>query len=206
MEPAAEPAEGRVLFIGCGSLTPGIRDLARRKGWRHLDVEALPASLHNEPAKIPALLRERIGRARPRYGERILVAYGDCGTGGGIDRVCREEGVARVPGPHCYSFLSGNAAFARGHDENATTYFLTDYSVDHFQQQVIEELWIDRYPELIDLYFEHYEKLVYLAQADDPERDRKARRAAERLGLAYERRLVGWGELGDFLEAGAGRP
>ena len=166
-------------------------------------MDALPASLHNEPARIPALLRERIRVARPHYDGRILIGYGDCGTGGGIDQVCREEGVQRIPGPHCYSFLSGNVAFSRTLDENATTYYLTDFAVDHFEQLVIEDLWIDRHPELMALYFEHYEKLVYLAQEDDPARDRKARRIARRLGLGYERRLIGWGELEDFVSTGA---
>lgn len=197
------PAVGRVLFICCGSLAQGILTLARRKDWRHVDVEALPASLHNEPAKIPALLRERIRAARPHYDGRILIGYGDCGTGGGIDEVCREEGVRRIPGPHCYSFLSGNAAFARTLEENATTYYLTDFSVDHFEQLVVEGLWIDRHPELMALYFEHYEKLVYLAQEDDPARDREARRIARRLGLDYERRLIGSGDLEDFVSTGA---
>ncbi len=197
------PAEGRVLFIGCGSLARGIQALARQKGWRHIDVEGLPPQLHNDPDKIPALLQERIRLARPAYDGRIFVAYGDCGTGGAIDEVCRQEGVRRVPGPHCYSFLSGNAAFACTLDENATTFYLTDFFVDHFDDLVIEELWIDRHPELASLYFEHYKKLLYLAQRDDPERDQKARRAAQRLGLDYERQLVGWGELEDFVDAGA---
>lgn len=197
------PAEGRVLFICCGSLSRGVRALAKRKGWDHVDVESLPAELHNQPDKIPDLLRDRIAAARPHYNGRIFIGYGDCGTGGEIDRLCREENLRHIPGPHCYSFLSGNVRFARSLDDHATTFFLTDYGVDHFQRLVIEDLWIDRHAELLDLYFGHYEKLVYLAQVDDSERDRQARRAARLLGLGYERRLVGWGELEDFVEAGA---
>ena len=55
------------------------------------------------------------------------------------------------------------------------------------------------------MMFGHYKRVVYLAQTDDPALDAKARAAAERLGLAYERRFTGYGELADFMAQAAER-
>ncbi len=45
------------------------------------------------------------------------------------------------------------------------------------------------------MYFGNYEKLVYQAQTDDPELTQKAKACADRLGLAFERRFTGYGDL-----------
>ncbi len=54
---------------------------------------------------------------------------------------------------------------------------------------------LDRHPELRDMIFGNYEKLVYQAQTEDPGLEEKARDCAARLGLAYERRFTGYGDL-----------
>ena len=56
-------------------------------------------------------------------------------------------------------------------------------------------LGLDRYPELLEMYFGNYTKALYIAQTDDPQLDERARQAAEFLGLEYERRLTGYGDL-----------
>ena len=56
-------------------------------------------------------------------------------------------------------------------------------------------LGLDRHPELLPIYFGNYDRLVYLAQTDDPDLTERARDAAARLGLAFERRSTGLGEL-----------
>ena len=143
-------------------------------------------------------MRGKIRRHRADYDE-ILCLYGDCGTGGELDRVLAEEGVARIEGPHCYAFYAGEAAFSAMIEEELGTFFLTDFLARHFDRLVIEGLGLDRYPQLRDDYFGHYKKLVYLAQTDDPAISERAEQAAARLGLAYERRFTGLGELADFV-------
>ena len=56
--------------------------VVERNGWTNLEITCLPAIWHNRPEKIPGGVRRKIRAARGRY-ERILVLYGDCGTGGG---------------------------------------------------------------------------------------------------------------------------
>jgi hypothetical protein len=199
--PAGTP--GRTLLIACGALAREIVELIRVNDWQHLTVSCLPASWHNTPAKIPDGVRKRIRDARGRY-DRILVLYGDCGTGGLLDQVLAEEGVERIDGPHCYAFYAGSEVFEALAEAEVGTFYLTDYLVRHFERLIVQGLGIDRHPELLPLYFGNYRKLVYLAQTADPELDAGAKAAAERLGLAFERHFTGYGGLGDFIAGHAG--
>ncbi|MGD2043210.1 MAG: DUF1638 domain-containing protein [Acidimicrobiia bacterium] len=182
-----------VLVLGCGALAKELLDVVARNGIRNIRVECLPAILHNTPEKIPGAVRERLERASG-YDE-VFVAYGDCGTGGLLDRVLEEFGVERLPGAHCYQFFSGIEAFEALHDEEPGTLYLTDYLARHFDRFIWRGLGLDRHPELRDDYFAHYTRLVYLAQTSDRALVERAREAAERLGLRFEHRLVGYGEM-----------
>ena len=181
-------------MIGCGALARELVEIARRPGFEHLDVTCLPARLHNRPALIAGAVERKIRVARPRY-RTIFVAYADCGTAGELDRVLAAEGVERLAGAHCYEVYAGREAFARLTDDDPATFFLADFLARHFDSLVIAGLGIDRHPELLPMYFGNYRRLVYLAQTDDPDLTTRARRAADRLGLVFERRSTGLGEL-----------
>ena len=187
------------LVIGCGALARELVELTRRAGLPAMDLTCLPASLHNRPEQIPARVAARIRRARRDGYDRIFVAYADCGTGGLLDTVLDEEGVARLEGAHCYEVYAGRAAFAALHDEEPGTFYLTDYLVRNFDRLVVRGLGIDRHPELLPIYFGNYRRLVYLAQVEDADLATRAQAAADRLGLTFERRLVGLGELATSL-------
>ncbi len=197
-----KPGRGDVLLLACGALGREIVDLIERNRWTAFDLQCLPAKWHNTPEKIVPALRERLQEARGRY-KSVFVLYGDCGTGGQLDALLEEEGVERLPGPHCYAFFSGNEAFARHADDNVTAFFLTDYLARHFDKLVWAGLGIDRHPELLPLYFGNYTKIVYLAQTRDEDLAKKAMAAARKLGLAYEYRFTGYGELESSLVARA---
>lgn len=195
-EGLAASGKGRVLVIGCGALAREILAVLEANRLSHVDLACLPAILHNRPERIHTALEEVIVKHRDLY-ETIFVAYADCGSGGKIAEVCARHGVAMLEGPHCYSFFEGNDAFAaRG---EVTAFYLTDFLTRQFEAFVIKPLGLDRHPELRDAYFGNYEKLVYLAQTDDPALDAQARAAADRLGLAYERRATGYGDLAPAL-------
>ena len=194
----APPAPPRTLLIACGALAREVLALIRLNGWTHIDLACLPAKLHNTPARIPEAVRSKIRGARRKY-HKVLVLYGDCGTGGLLDSVLAEEGVERIPGPHCYAFYSGVDAFLAHAEAEPGCFYLTDYLARHFERLVIAGLGLDRHPELLPTYFGNYEKLVYLAQVADPQLELKAKAAALRLGLAYEHRPTGYGGLHDFL-------
>ena len=200
---APSTGAGRVLVIGCGALAREILALTAVNGWDHLDLTCLPAILHNHPERIAAAVEDAILRHHGAYAS-IFVAYADCGTGGMLADVCARHGAEMIAGPHCYSFYEGNDAFAARAAAEIDTFYLTDFLARQFDAFVWKPLGLDRYPELLSSYFAHYRRLVYLAQTDDPALDAKARDCAERLGLSYERRLTGYGDLAGALAAAAG--
>ena len=197
-----KPGQGKVLLLACGALGREIVDLIERNRWTAFDLQCLPAKWHNTPDRIVPALREKIAQAKGIY-ESIFVLYGDCGTGGGLDRLLAEEGIERLEGPHCYAFFSGNPEFQKTADDDVTAFFLTDYLARHFDKLIWEGLGIDRHPELLPLYFGNYTKIVFLAQTRNEDLAKKAMEAAKRLGLAYEYRFTGYGELERDLKARA---
>lgn len=195
---------GRPLVIGCGALARELVALTRRAGFPEVELTCLPASLHNRPGRIPAAVQARIRRARADGFDRIFVAYADCGTGGQLDRVLEAEGVARLEGAHCYEVYAGRAAFAAMSDEEPGTFYLTDFLARNFERLVVRGLGLDRHPELLPLYFGNYRRLVFLAQTQDADLTRVAWAAAARLGLEFERRFVGLGEMRPAIDRFAG--
>ena len=189
-----------ILVIACGALAREIDALKRRWGWRHLHLKCIDARLHNRPAEIPGRLRRMIRRHRAAYGE-IFVAYADCGTAGGIDRVLAEEGAERLEGAHCYEFLAGRERFAALSDAEPGTFYLTDFLARHFDRFVVKPLGLDRHPQLRNAYFGNYRKLVYLSQTEDARLLESAARAAARLELEFEHAHCGYGELETRLAA-----
>lgn len=197
-----KPGQGKVLLLACGALGREIVDLIERNRWTAFDLQCLPAKWHNTPNRIVPALREKIREAKPRY-ESIFVLYGDCGTGGDIDKLLAEEGIERLEGPHCYAFFSGQETFAKTADDDLTAFFLTDYLARHFDKLIWEGLGMDRHPELLPIYFGNYTKIVFLAQTRNEELAKKAMAAAKKLGLDYEYRYTGYGELERDLKARA---
>jgi uncharacterized protein DUF1638 len=199
-------ADGQgVLVIACGALAHEIVALRRINGWDHLDVRCLPADLHNRPAEIPAAVRGAIRASRDHY-RSIFVAYADCGTGGLLDNVLREEGVERIPGAHCYEFFATGPVFAELSAAEPGTFYLTDFLLRHFERLVIRGLGLDRHPELFPEYFGNYRRLVYLAQSPLPGAESHARAIAVRMGLAFEYRVTGYGSLETSMRGAVSAP
>ena len=189
----------RVLILACGALAREIRDISRLHQLDNVTLDCLPASLHNRPRNIPDAVRQRLARYDCKY-ERILLGYADCGTAGELKDLCKEyqtngTAIEMMPGAHCYQFFAGGPRFDSMHDNDPTAFYLTDYLVKHFERIIMGALGIEAHPELRDMYFGNYTKMIYLAQTNDPVLDEKARAAADRLGLAFERLDAGYGEL-----------
>ena len=185
----------RVLVLACGALAHEILAVIRANGLSHLDLQCLPAILPNHPERITPAVRKAVSDARDRGYDDVFLAYADCGTGGQLQAAATALGVHMIAGPHCYAFFEGTDGFVRRAEDEFTAFYLTDFLVRQFDAFVWEPLGLDRHPELRDTYFGHYEKLVYQAQTDDPDLTEKARDCADRLGLSFERRFTGYGDL-----------
>lgn len=201
---ALKSADARILLIACGALAREILALIRLNGWDHMDLQCLPANLHLYPDRIVDAVAETVDKNRTGYS-RIFVVYADCGTGGQLKAKCDDMGVEMVAGPHCYSFFEGNDAFAARGDDDMRSFYLTDFLVRQFDAFVWKPMGLDRHPELRDMIFGNYEKLVYQAQTNDPKLLALARERASRLGLTFEHRVTGYGDLADVLKDQAER-
>lgn len=194
----------KLLVIACGMIAREVLAVRDRHGFEHLELRCLPAEYHYYPDRIPPAMDAAIAEARAEGYSHIYVGYGDCGTGGMLDKICEKHGVERIAGPHCFAFYQGIDAFEKIADDDFTSFYVTDFLCRQFDAFFMRPLGLDRHPELAKDYFGHYEKVVYLAQTDDPELDKVAEGAARMLGLAYEKRRTGYGDLDQAL-AGAAR-
>ncbi|MDE0884327.1 MAG: DUF1638 domain-containing protein [Myxococcota bacterium] len=179
-----------ILLIGCAALAREVTALVQLNGWTHLETEWLPAELHNRPQEIPGAVARCLEEAEGQYAE-VLVAYGDCGTGGQLDKLLGERGIRRLPGAHCYAFFAGPGVFDGLHEEELGTFYLTDFLVRNFDRLVIRGLGLDRHPELHGSYFGNYRRVVYLAQTRSDSLLARARECAAQLQLDFELRFTG---------------
>ena len=189
-----------ILVITCAAIAREVNEIKKLGQWSQMDLQAITADLHSRPEKIAPAVAAKIDAARDRY-QHIFVAYGDCGTSGELDRVLEARGVKRLPGAHCYDFLAGRERFQQMQEDEPGTFYLTDFLAQHFDRLVIEILGLDRHPELMEMYFGNYTRLVYLAQTESEELTAMAKAAAERLGLRFERVFTGMGEMVPELDA-----
>jgi len=174
--------------LACGALAAEVGAVARRRGWA-IDVHPMPALLHNRPEQIAPELERRLAALRGRY-RRLAVAYGDCGSYGAIDAVLERAGVARLDGDHCYDVFARQEV-AHALAEEPGTYFLTDFLARTFKHTVVRELGLDRHPELVEDYFRHYTRVLWLAGRPTPATRVAAARAAATIGLPLQTLEVG---------------
>jgi hypothetical protein len=190
----------RALVIACGAIAKELVQIKRVNHWDHMEIQCLPAELHNRPDTIPGAVAAKLEQAREQF-DKVFVAYADCGTGGALDRLLQPLGIERLPGAHCYEFFAGSDVFRQLTEEQVGSFYLTDFLVRHFDRLVIQGLGLDRHPQLRDAYFGNYRRLVYLAQDRSTELEGQARLQAEYLQLEFEYRFTG---LQPFAAALAG--
>jgi len=192
MQPAS------LLVITCGAIAREVMAVAKCSGWQHLKVTQIPAELHNRPEKIPAAVEERLA-TYAADSDHVFAAFGDCGTGGQLDKVLQRYNIKRLSGAHCYEFYSGSENFAAMAEHELGTFYLTDYLAKHFEQLIMEGMGLNKHPQLIEMMFAHYTKLVYLVQEPNRQLDHFAQAAAAKLGLKYERVETGYGQMAEEL-------
>ncbi len=190
----------KVAFVLCGALAREVMDIARTHAW-DVSFHGVDAQAHMRPERIAPLVEQKLQELLPQT-DRIIVVYGDCGSRGALDKVLTHYNVPRLSGPHCYEWYAGGGApFNVMMDEEPGTFFLTDFLLRGFDGLMWKGLGLDRFPELQDVYFANYKRLVYLAQNDDAELIEKAHEVSSRLSLPLEIRHTGYGALETQLVA-----
>lgn len=191
----------KVRVIACGAIAREILAIKDQNGLSHIDLKCLPAIWHVYPEKIAPAMREAIAEARADGFGKVFIGYAECGTKGELDKICAEEGIERVAGPHCYAFFTGTEKFLKECEHEFTAFYLTDLITRQFEAFVIEPLKLEKHPDLKQMVFGNYTKIVYLAQTEDKALQEKAKWAADYLGLDYEYRYTGFGDLTPALLA-----
>jgi Protein of unknown function (DUF1638) len=191
------------LVIACGALASELRAVLRTQGLADaVEVTYLPANLHNRPERIVPELEPLLDAAAAQQ-RPVFVAYADCGTGGALDALlAHHPDVTRLPGSHCYEFFSGAEQFAAMHEEELGTLFLTDFLAKHFEALLWQGLGLDRHPQLRDMYFGNYRRVVLISQANNESIVAMGKAAADRLGLEFEHRHVGLEPFASEVEHG----
>ena len=200
VDKTVRPQAEKLLVIACGMIAREILAAKQQLNLNHLELTCLPAEYHFYPDRIAPAMDAAIVKAKADGFKHIFVGYADCGTGGLLDNICEKHGVERMAGPHCFGFYQGMEAYAKVADDDMMSFYMTDFLCRQFDAFFMKPLGLDRHPELIHDYFGNYEKLIYLAQTQDPELEKVAQAAARMLGLAYERRFTGYGDLPSSLE------
>lgn len=192
-------------LIICGALGHEVVDLIGRHGW-DAEIAAVPAYVHLFPEQIAPKVEQRILALRQKY-ERLIVVFGDCGSGGALDVVlAKYPDIERIAGLHCYEWYGGDL-FQELLDEEPGTYFLTDFMVRGFRGTILKGMGLDKYPELREMYFQNYKRVVYLVQKPDPALLEQAKAAAHYLRLPLEIRATGYNLLEKrLLEAISHKP
>ncbi len=180
------------LFIACAALGREVKDIIRRHGW-DAEFEAIDAKLHLQPARIGPAVEQRLKNTQGKY-ERTVVVYGHCGAFD-LDNILRKYGAVRPSGPHCYEMFGGEE-FTRAMEEEVGTFILTDFLVHAWHKFVVQGLKMDKRPELQQLLFAHYKRMVYFTQEENNAAlSERAREIAASIGLELEIRHVGYGDL-----------
>ena len=182
---------GQIAVVVCGALMREVVEIARNQDWE-LDLFGIPSEHHLYPERIVEAVEAKLSELDGRY-DKIVVVYGDCGTGGALDRVLEKYAAVRTVGPHCYEMYEG-CGFQKLTRE-AGTYFVTDFLVRNWERTVLPGLGLDRRPELKDVCFDGCERLVYLRQPHDDGPERKAGEVAAYLGVPLVIEETGLGEL-----------
>ncbi len=188
-----------LMLIACGALARELLAITAQFPAGAIQLTCLPASWHNRPEKIVPGVKRKVNAAR-RSGFDVAVVYGDCGTGGQLDAYLEAENITRIAGPHCYEMYLGAEAFEDEMETALGTFFLTDYMVRHFERIIMQGMGLRAHPELRDLYFGNYTRVLYIAQTKSADLEKKARAAASTLGLDYEYRFAGYGDFTGFIE------
>jgi hypothetical protein len=188
-----------VGLIICGALGREVSEMVRKNEW-DAEVIGVPAIDHVFPERIAPHVEKRILARRDEY-ERLIVVFGDCGSGGELDRMLSEHpDIERIRGPHCYEFYGGKE-FHTWMENEPGTFFLTDFMVRTFQGLIMKSMGLDRFPALKKDYFRNYKKVLYLAQSEDENLVSRAHEIADYLELPLEIQQTGYVGLEERIAA-----
>ena len=95
----------KVAFVACGAVALDTKAIVDARGW-DADVHGISSDLHMTPLEIAPAVEAKLADLTQRY-DHVIVVYGDCGTGGRLDKVLEQYPAVRPAGVHCFQWYSG---------------------------------------------------------------------------------------------------
>jgi len=169
-------------IIACAVFKPAIEALKLERVYRNLRLTYLPSNLHLRPPELKERMLTEIKVAQKR-NERVICLYGDCFPG--IDDLCLEYVVSKVPGHYCYEMLIGSERFSQLLNEIAGTYFAEKELIQNFEEYCVIPLELHD-EEMKGYCFNQYQRLLYVRQPSDPNLVARAGEVADFLGLSLD--------------------
>jgi hypothetical protein len=182
-------------LIACAVFKPVLEYLKTDFRYPGVLTTYLPANLHLKPELLKSALQQAVAEARRRK-ELPLIIYGDCFTG--INEFCRQHGIVKLPGRNCYEMLLGDRLFESILTETIGTFFVERELLLNFNAYCAEPLELAD-SSLRDIYFEHYERLLYVRQPNDPDITVKAKKIADFLKLSLDIRDADYSHFSKLL-------
>ncbi|MFH2218169.1 MAG: DUF1638 domain-containing protein [Pseudomonadota bacterium] len=152
-------------IIACGVFRDALNAIAPGRFRQNVAVSYISPCLHNHPARLFAEIERQIRLARAAK-ENVVCVFGQCAPD--LDPLLDKLKIPRVPGAHCYEILLSSRRFRKVMDEEAGTYFLEKELIQNFTDYCVHPLELDD-PMLRESYFQHYKRVAYVRQPEDPD-------------------------------------
>jgi len=184
--------KNKVALLACGALAVETAAIAKRRGW-DADLHGVSSFHHMDPPKIVEDVDRKLADLTSRY-DKVVVVYGDCGTGGLLDKAMAKYPAVRPAGVHCYQWFLEETP-EEIVENRVSTYYFTDWLVRNWERAVIKGLGLDRFPWLKETYFGSLTDVLYLQQDPDPALTERAKEIAEYMELPLVVKFTGLSPL-----------
>ncbi|MFO8010430.1 MAG: DUF1638 domain-containing protein [Dehalococcoidia bacterium] len=154
-----------IRLIACGVFKPALEHLQLENTFPGLKTTLMESNLHLRPQVLRQRLEREFNLAR-NAGEKVVCLYGNCFAG--INELCEQHGVLKVPGDFCHEMLLTPERYRQCMDRSAGTYFIEQEVVQSFDEHCRIPLELDD-EETRKYCFEHYQRVLYVRQPSDPE-------------------------------------
>jgi hypothetical protein len=169
-------------IIACNVFRSAMEHLGIQQRYPDLILRYLPAHLHLRPLELRRRLLAEIEENRKKHGP-VGCLYGHCFED--IEDMLEKARVPRIRAGHCYQVLMGDDRFRRTILDQAGTFFMEKELVENFEAYCWDPLELHD-PQMREWYFEHYRRVVFIRQPQDPDLTVQARRIASSLDLELQ--------------------
>jgi len=144
-------------LITCDALRSNIDQLLTRYSIEG-KIEYIDSALHVVVHRLNKAVESALDE-QSALGNEAVLGFGRCCNI--VDEWAEQHEAPYTKVENCYHLFLGDAYYDLLKEEPGT-YFLTNYLARNFKELVIHPLKIDEYPQLKDMLFKHYKRLLFI--------------------------------------------